>query len=55
MLLKIKKNRNPTSPNKPRRLMMSPNDPLLAYVAEFRGKFGGNSRFFGLGINCQNL
>jgi hypothetical protein len=41
---------------KPRRLMLHGNDPLQAMVAEARGKVGGQTHFFGVGIfTCQKM
>ncbi len=40
--------------NKPRRLMLHANDPLMGIVASIRGKGGGQTKFFGLGgVTCS--
>lgn len=38
---------------KPRRLAFYSSDPIMALVAESRGK-GGSTRFFGIGITCMH-
>ncbi|MBI3564015.1 MAG: hypothetical protein HY079_02325 [Elusimicrobia bacterium] len=39
--------------SKPRRMMFIPEDPIMAIVAESRGK-GGSTKFFGLGLTCMH-
>ena len=39
---------------KDRRLMFYASDPIMALVAESRGKGGNGTRFFGVGITCMH-